>query len=178
MSPPASPLATPSIGRRIRRWILPHPLVSAGLLAMWLLLSETVMPGPVLVGLLVALLGGRALGLLQPEPVRIRRPDLILRLALHVLVDVARSNWAVALVVLRPRPERHAAFIRMPLALREPHALATLACILTATPGTAWVEFDPEDGQLLLHVLDLVDEAEWVQIVKHRYEQPLLEIFP
>ncbi|WP_419898720.1 Na+/H+ antiporter subunit E [Roseomonas sp. USHLN139] len=159
------------------RWILPHPLVSAGLFAMWLLLAESLQPGPALVGLVVALVGGRALALLQPEPVRLRRPGLMLKLAGAVLVDVARSNLAVALVVLKPRPERHAGFIRMPLALRDPHALAMLACILTATPGTAWVEFDVEDGELLLHVLDLVDEAEWIRIVKERYEQPLLEIF-
>jgi multicomponent K+:H+ antiporter subunit E len=52
-----------------------------------------------------------------------------------------------------------------------------LACILTATPGTAWVEFDSKDGWLLLHVLDLIDQETWVDIVKNRYEQPLLEIF-
>ncbi|ONG48472.1 Na+/H+ antiporter subunit E [Pseudoroseomonas deserti] len=159
------------------RWILPHPILSTGLLLMWLLLEQTLRPGPLLVGLVVAFFGGHALGLLQPERMRIRRPGLILRLAGRVLVDVARSNLAVALVVLKPRPERHAGFIRVPLALRDPNALAALACIMTATPGTAWVEFDLEDGELLLHVLDLVDEGEWLRIVKERYEQPLLEIF-
>jgi multicomponent K+:H+ antiporter subunit E len=63
------------------------------------------------------------------------------------------------------------------LALRDPQALAALATILTATPGTAWVEFDSEDGWLLLHVLDLIEEESWVRIVKDRYEQRLMEIF-
>ncbi|WP_159992874.1 Na+/H+ antiporter subunit E [Roseomonas sp. 18066] len=165
------------MSRRLLRWVLPHPILSAWLWLMWLLLEQSARPGPLLVGLVVALLGGRAMAMLQPQRVRIRRPGLILKLAGAVLVDVARSNLAVALVVLKPRPERHAGFIRVPLALRNPNALAALACIMTATPGTAWVEFDVEDGELLLHVLDLVDEADWVRIVKDRYEQPLLEIF-
>ena len=61
--------------------------------------------------------------------------------------------------------------------MRNESALAALACVLTATPGTAWVEFDTETGILLLHVLDLIDEESWVHIVKDRYEQPLMEIF-
>lgn len=159
------------------RWLMPHPLVSAGLFLFWLLLAQSARPGPLLVALVVALAGGHVMALLRPGQPRLRRPDLVLRLAGHVLYDVARSNLAVALVILRPRPQRVAGFIRIPLALRDPQALAVLACILTATPGTAWVEFDPDEGGLLLHVLDLIDEAEWVRIVKHRYEQPLLEIF-
>jgi multicomponent K+:H+ antiporter subunit E len=160
------------------RWLLPHPVISAGLFAMWLLLSQSIAPGPALVGAVLAVLGGRTMALLEPSQARLRRPGLILRLAGHVAFDIARSNLAVALVILTGRKDRRSGFIRISLALRDPRALAALACILTATPGTAWIEFDTEQGELLLHVLDLIDEASWVQIVQQRYERPLLEIFP
>jgi multicomponent K+:H+ antiporter subunit E len=39
------------------------------------------------------------------------------------------------------------------------------------------VEFDAATGTLTIHVLDLVDKAEWVRTIKARYERPLLEIF-
>ena len=159
------------------RWLLPHPLISAGLFMSWLLLSESAAPGPALVGLLLALAGGWALALLRPGHVRVRKLGTVLRLAGHVAADVGRSNLGVARVITRQRPERHAGFIRIQLALRDPQALAVLACILTATPGTAWVEYDSKDGWLLLHVLDLIDQETWVDIVKNRYERPLLEIF-
>ncbi|PHK94190.1 Na+/H+ antiporter subunit E [Pseudoroseomonas rhizosphaerae] len=159
------------------RWLLPHPVISAGLLAFWLMASRSVAPGPMLVGAIIALLGGWALTLLDPPKVRIRRPGLILQLAGRVFVDIIRSNLAVARIVLSRRLPRRTGFLHIPLALREPHALAVLACILTATPGTAWLEFDAEEGWLLIHVLDLIDEEEWVRIVKERYEAPLLEIF-
>lgn len=159
------------------RRLLPHPFISGSLFLLWLLLNRTMAPGPALVGLVVALIGGRALSLLGQGRPRLRRPGLALRLAGRVLLDIARSNIAVMRIILARRPERRAGFIRMPLALRDPQALAVLACILTATPGSAWVEFDAEEGWLLLHVLDLGDEEEWVRLVKDRYEQPLMEIF-
>jgi multicomponent K+:H+ antiporter subunit E len=164
--------------RRLAGRLVPHPLISAGLFLMWLLLAERAAPGPALVGLLVALGCGWALAALRPGRVPVRRPLMVLRLLGMVAADTLRSNIAVARVILHRRADRRSGFIRIQLALRDPQALAALAVILTATPGTAWVEFDSQDGWLLLHVLDLIDEEEWVRIVKDRYEAPLLQIFP
>ena len=52
-----------------------------------------------------------------------------------------------------------------------------LACIITSTPGTIWVNYDTVRGVLLIHVLDLVDEEGWTRTIKDRYERLLLEIF-
>lgn len=159
------------------RMLLPHPLVSLALFLLWLLLNQTVAPGPALVGVVVALLGGRMLTRLRPAKLRVGRPLVALRLAGIVAVDIIRSNIGVAQVIMGRRKERHSGFIHIHLAMRDPRGLAALATILTATPGTAWVEYDDEEGWLLLHILDLVDEDYWVRIVKDRYEQPLMEIF-
>lgn len=159
------------------RMLLPHPLVSLALFLLWLLLNQTMAPGPALVGLVVALLGGWMLKRLRPERLQVGRPMAALRLAGIVAVDIIRSNIGVALVIMGRRKERHSGFIHIRLAMQDPRALAALSVILTATPGTAWVEYDPEEGWLLLHILDLVDEEHWVRIVKDRYEQPLMEIF-
>ena len=48
-------------------------------------------------------------------------------------------------------------FVQMPLELKSRHGLAVLALIITATPGTIWVEFDRARSILLVHILDLVD---------------------
>ena len=52
-----------------------------------------------------------------------------------------------------------------------------LAVILTATPGTAWLEHEREAGTLLLHVFDMVDEEEWRVLIRDRYEALLMESF-
>ena len=73
--------------------------------------------------------------------------------------------------------ERVSGFVTLPLELRNVHGLAVLACIITATPGTIWVQLDPARGVVLIHILDLIDEEEWVALIKRRYEAPLIEIF-
>ena len=65
----------------------------------------------------------------------------------------------------------------MPLDLKDPTGLALLSVIITSTPGTAWIEYNSSEGMLLMHILDVMDETEWIDIVKNRYERLLREIF-
>lgn len=161
----------------MRRW-LPFPLVTAALLVMWLLLVGSVAPGAILLGLVLALIGVWLLRALGPEHTRLRRPFVAMKLAWVVLVEVFRSNNAVARLILAPRTRgRTSGFVRIPLDIRNPYGLAALACIVTATPGTVWAEYNSAEGTMLLHVLDLIDEEQWVRIIKDRYERRLMEIF-
>lgn len=159
----------------MRQW-LPHPLLAVSLLVMWLLLNQSFSPGHLVLGSVVALVASRAMSALRPEPIRIAPAGPVLSLAGLVLVDIVRSNFAVARVVLFGGP-RVSGFVRVPLELTNLHALTVLACIITATPGTLWVQFDRAEGVLLIHVLDLVDEESWVRLLKTRYEARLLRIF-
>lgn len=158
--------------------LFPHPLVSAVIALLWLVLTE-VSAGQLLLAAIVAVLAGLAYRRLTPDPIRLRRPRQILRLFLRVGGDIIRSNIAVArLIVTQGRDHRRrAGFVHIPLELTNQHALAILAMIVTATPGTAWIEYDPREGRLLLHVFDLLESDDWVDIIKSRYELLLLEIF-
>jgi len=159
------------------RW-LPYPLLSTGLLAMWLLLNESVAPGTVILGGILALGASWALMALRPAKARVRRPGVAVRLAFMVVADIVRSNIAVARIIFGlGRRDRRSGFVRIPLELRDPYGLTALACIITATPGTLWIEYDSETETVLIHVLDLVDEDAWVRLIKRRYEQRLMEIF-
>ena len=158
--------------------LLPFPLVSAGLLVLWLLLNQTLSLGHILLGGAVALVGGWALAALEPPKARPRRLGAIFRLAALVLADIVRSNIAVARIILGLERRRWTSgFVEIPLELRDPYGLAALACIITSTPGTLWVDFNEASGTLTIHVLDLVDKTEWVRTIKGRYERLLLEIF-
>ena len=160
----------------MKRW-LPFPLLSALVLAMWLLLNGTLAFGEVALGTLLALAAGLVFSALQ-SPQRLRRPAAAFALAASVLSDVVRSNIAVSRIVLHPGTRgRTAGFVEIPLELRSPAGLATLACIITATPGTAWARFDAHRGTVTIHVLDLIDEQAWIKTVQDRYERRLLQIF-
>src|SRR5690349_3525301 len=143
--------------------LLPFPIVSASLLVLWLLLNQTLSPGHVLLGVAVAIVGGWALARLGVPKARPRRLGAIFRLAALVVSDIVRSNIAVARIILGLERRRWTSgFVEIPLELRDPYGLATLACIITSTPGTVWVDFEAASGNLIIHVLDLVDESEWV----------------
>jgi len=159
--------------------MVPHPLLSLALLAMWLLLNGPSL-GHALLGGAIALVAGWALSALEPERLRLRRPGAMLRLAGIVGLDIIRSNIAVAGLILTGdrKGQRRSGFVKVPLRLRDPAALAVLSIIVTATPGTAWLEYDPETGVLLLHVFDLVSEEAWQNLIRDRYEALLLEVFP
>jgi multicomponent K+:H+ antiporter subunit E len=101
-----------------------------------------------------------------------------LRLAGAVVWDAVVSNLALIRLLLRPRSRRHPpGFVRVPLDMRDPNGLATLAMIVCITPGTAWAELALDRSALLLHVLELDDAEAVIASVKHRYERPLMEIF-
>lgn len=157
----------------------PLPLLIPALLLMWLLLSESATPGQILLGLAAALLAARIFTVLDVEPPRIRFGRAMLRLAGIVLLDIVRSNIAVARIIVGARRDQAVSgFVRVPIAMRNPHGLAVLAVVLTATPGTLWVQYDSTRGSLLLHVLDIGDESQWIRLVQQRYERLLMEIFP
>ncbi len=158
---------------------VPHPILSLGLLVMWLLLNGPSL-GHLLLGAVVALVAGWSLAAVEPTKVRLRRPGAMLRLFGRVAVDILRSNYAVArqIVTSGEGGRRRSAFVEFQLQLRDPMPLAVLAIILTATPGTAWLDYDPETGRLLMHLFDARDEAMVRHQIRDRYEALLLEIFP
>ncbi len=158
------------------RRLLPYPFLTLALFLMWVLLTGF-SPGHILLGGLVAVLVSRAMLALKPEDTGFKSSLAVFRLAGLVSADIVRSNIAVARIVLFRRAERKSGFLHLPIDLRNPHALAVLAIIITATPGTLWVQHDAHRHDILIHVLDLVDEEEWIRLIKDRYERLLMEIF-
>lgn len=158
--------------------LFPYPAISAAVFFLWLLLAQSLSPGHLLLALVLAFLGPRPLRKLDVPRGMLRRPLAAVSLILDVVTDIIRSNIAVARIILSPSTGKvTSGMMQIPLDTRSPHALTTLACIITATPGTLWVDFDHVDGVLTIHVLDLVDEEAWIDVMKNRYERRLREIF-
>lgn len=157
------------------RYWFPYPLLSVSLLLFWLLINQSLSPGHIVLGILLGIAFAWAMVNLQPEKTRMSHYGTAARLVAHVVVDVLASNIAVIGVILRGTAKP--GFVSIDIGLRDENALAFLACIVTATPGTAWVEFDRQTSVLLIHVLDLDDAHLLAELIKSRYETPLKEIF-
>lgn len=150
----------------------------AFLFVLWLLLNRSASPGHLALALVFALALTWLAHWLRPLRAYAGKPLLAMQLIVHVAIDIARSNVAVGILVWKGRHSKATpGFLKIPLRIRDPHALAAMACIITFTPGTVWADYSAEDRILTLHVLDLDDEEAWRHIVQHRYERPLLEIF-
>lgn len=155
------------------------PVLVAALTVIWLLLNQTLAPAQVALGLALSTLLAWFGSVLRPLQATLRRADRAAALLFVVLRDIVRSNFNVARIVLGlagPREVR-SGFVEIPLDLRDDHGLALLACIVTSTPGTVWAGLAPDRSSFRLHVLDLREPAEWIHLVKERYEKPLMGIF-
>lgn len=160
------------------RW-LPYPWVSLILCVLWLLLNQTADAANILLGALLGIVVPLLVRNLQPLGYpRLRAPLTFIRLVHMAGIEIVRSSFNVSRVILSGNYTNvNAQFIRIPLTITDPYGLAMLSCLINMTPGTVWVEILPERYELSLHVFDLHDEQWWIETIKTRYEQPLIEIF-
>lgn len=159
------------------RRAFPAPILSAVLLAVWLMLNNTLAPGQVLLGLALATALPWITERLRPHRSRLRRFDVAGRLALVVLRDIVVANIEVARRVLGPESALRSRYVWLPLDIRDPSGIAALAGIITLTPGTVSADLAPDRRHLLIHALHTEDEAALIAAIKQRYESPLMELF-
>jgi multicomponent K+:H+ antiporter subunit E len=161
-----------------RHRILPHPLLSLLLLVCWLWLNNSVAPGQVVLGAILAVGIPFFTRRFWPEPIAVHRPLRVLEYAALVLYDVVVANLQVAALILGPRSRLAPAFVRVPVDLRTDFAATVLASTVTLTPGTVSVELEDGPGGrvLIVHALRCPDPHALVRDIKFRYERRLREI--
>ena len=156
---------------------LPHPLLSALLAGVFLLLYESLHPAQVLWAVILGVaLPWLVRGFLGPAS-HVHAWGTALHFTFVVLWDIVVSNLTVARIVLDPSSRPRPAWVPVPLALRHEGAVTLLASIITMTPGTVSCVVDEGRRQILVHALDCADPTALAADIKARYEAPLQEIF-
>ena len=161
----------------IARRLMPHPVISALLLVVWLVLHYTVAAGHVVLGAALAVLIPLFTERFFPEPVYIGRIGAVVKLLSVVLWDIVVATFAVLRLTLGPTSSLRPSFVRVPVELGDDFALTTLASTISLTPGTVTAEISPDREHILVHALDVADDTELVRLIKTRYEAPIKEIF-
>jgi multicomponent K+:H+ antiporter subunit E len=160
------------------RRLFPHPGLSFLLVAVWLLLPDMFSVG----GLLFALLVGIVVPILT-APFWPNRPPLrfgwpMIDYFAVVLWDIVIANFEVArLILFRRNSELRSRWLVIPLELRSAEAITTLAATISLTPGTVSADVAADGRSLLVHALNVPDEAGEVARIKARYEARLMRIF-
>jgi multicomponent K+:H+ antiporter subunit E len=169
------------------KW-LPTPLVSLLLFCVWLLLNNSISPGHIVLGSVLAFIIPLAISPFRTKQPLIIKPGLALSHLMLVLYDIITANVQVAILILGPNKKLTPGFVKVPLDLTHSMPITILASTVSLTPGTVsaevypWAESLTEDHKveqqfLLIHVLDLKDEEALINTIKQRYEAPLKEIF-
>ncbi len=162
------------------RWrrLYPSLPLSATIFAFWLMLTDSLGFGAAVMGLLMATVVPPFAARLDREFARIGSLRPIPRMLLVAFWDIVRSNIRVAAQVLGREADIHPGFIWVPLDMANIHGIAALTSMITLTPGTVSAELSDDRRHLLVHVLHLDDPEALIAEIKHRYEKPLMEIFP
>jgi len=157
--------------------LLPHPALTLCLIAVWMVVNNTLGLGHLLLGTVLAVLIPLLTRRFWPEAPKVARWGLLLRYLTVLLTDIVVANFWVASLVLRPGGGLRPGFVWFPVALSDPFAITVLASTISLTPGTVSVDLSEDARHLLIHSIDLDDAQALVDQIKQRYEGPLQEIF-
>jgi len=95
-----------------------------------------------------------------------------------VLWDIVVANFEVAWIILTKRDrDLRSAWLVIPLDVRQPEAITTLAGTISLTPGTVSADVSSDGRLLLVHALDVADTEEAIAKIKSRYEARLERIY-
>ena len=156
--------------------LLPHPLLSAILLVIWLLLVNELSVAHLLLGALLGWGVPLYTARFWPDQVHVRRPLLLLRFIGVVLYDILVANITVASLILGRQERLRPAFLVLPLALQSELAISLLANTVSQTPGTVSAYLSADRRCLIIHSLHTTAPDELLATIRQRYETPLKEI--
>lgn len=115
---------------------------------------------------------------LWPERPKIRHYGKAMAYVLLVMWDIVVANIQVAAIILfRRNNSLQSCWLEIPLSVRSPEAITAFAGTITMTPGTVSCDLSADGRSLLVHCLDVSDQAEAIAGMKARYEARLQEIF-
>jgi len=157
--------------------IIPFPVLSLTIAVIWILLNQNTDAWNLIIGTLLGLSGGKAYKLLDLPKAHCKKIGVILKLIFYVAVDIVKANFDTIFQILNWNAKVRSGFLTVPLELKDKNALAVLAIIVAATPGSMWINYNRHWRSLTLHVLIFDDEDEWIEQFKLRYEVLLMEIY-
>lgn len=157
--------------------LLPNPMSSASLVAVWLLLVNTVSLRLVLLGIAFGVLMPLFSHQFLPVGPQIRSWGALVRFTPVFLFDLVVANLTVAWTIVRFGHHPRSAWLEIPLDVTDPFGITALASVISLTPGTVSSRLSADRRTLWVHALETSDPDAEIAAIKLRYEQPMREIF-
>ncbi|MGF0536827.1 Na+/H+ antiporter subunit E [Agrobacterium sp. ES01] len=107
----------------------------------------------------------------------LRRSWRIFALIMLFFIELAKSAWKVAAMVLSPRMDIKPGIFAFPLTLERDFEIALLANLITLTPGTLSVDVSDDKKTLFVHAIDCSDPEAAVRDIADGFERKIREAF-
>ncbi len=107
----------------------------------------------------------------------IRRIIRIASLAWLFFVELAKSAWKVALMVVSPRLDIKPGIFAFPLTVTRDFEITLLANLITLTPGTLSVDVSDDKKTLYVHAIDCADPDGARRDIAEGFERKIREAF-
>lgn len=92
------------------------------------------------------------------------------------LIEIIKANIDVAKVVLAPRLKNKPGIIAVETSLETEIEIATLAALITLTPGTVSMDFSADGKTIYVHSIDVDNRDEMVAEIKGSFEKAIKEV--
>ena len=93
------------------------------------------------------------------------------------LIELAKSAWKVAIMVVSPRLEIKPGIFAFPLTVTRDFEITLLANLITLTPGTLSVDVSDDKKTLYVHAIDCADPDGARRDIAEGFERKILEAF-
>lgn len=94
------------------------------------------------------------------------------------LVEIVKSNLAVARAVLAPTLELRPGIVAIPLDVQSDAGITTLANLITLTPGTVTLDISSDRKTLYIHAFEVDDPEALRRETKAVFERRVRELLP
>jgi multicomponent Na+:H+ antiporter subunit E len=101
----------------------------------------------------------------------------IVKLLVFVQYELLLANWRVTRDVIRPSKYLHPRVIRVPLEEGSEVQVATIAGLITLTPGSVTVDIAEDRSAMYVHAMDVPDIEALRQQIKSGFERRVMEVF-
>lgn len=151
-------------------------LVNLILAFVWAFLNNDLTPVTFAVGYVLGFVLLFLLRRFLPAPFYGRRIVALVVLIGIFLKELILSNIDVIKHVAKPQKAFTPGIVALPIHLRSPREITTLANLISLTPGTLSVDVSVDNSTLYIHVLDISAAEEVSDDIKNTFEKRIREV--
>lgn len=106
----------------------------------------------------------------------VRKVGQVVRFVLFALWEIFTASLALAWLIVQPRVQLRPAIVAIPLDAETDLEIASVASLLTLSPGTMSLDVSTDRRTLYVHTIDLDDADTFRREIKGGLERRVLEV--